>query len=155
MSQLTFECEVKSLPTFKVAALRMHAPYQQCGQGFGKIFKRFWFKSCGPAMLLCYDTQYQEIANYEVAVPVKSGQSQDGIEVRELPAGRCVSLLHKGPYDQLHYSYDKARAYAAQRGYQLSLPSREIYLKGPGMIFKGNSQNYLTEIQLMIIEAEG
>jgi hypothetical protein len=29
-------------------------------------------------------------------------------------------------------------------------PTREIYLKGPGMIFKGNPENYLTEIQIMI-----
>jgi effector-binding domain-containing protein len=29
-------------------------------------------------------------------------------------------------------------------------PSREIYLKGPGMIFKGNPKNYLTEIQIFL-----
>lgn len=136
----------------KVAALRMHAPYQNCGEGFGKIFKQFWWSSCGPAMLLCYDTEYKEVANYEVAVPVKTGQSQAGIEVRELPAARCVSLVHKGPYDQLSQAYDEARAYAASKGYQLKIPSREIYIKGCGLIFKGNPNNYLTEIQLVIDE---
>jgi hypothetical protein len=25
---------------------------------------------------------------------------------------------------------------------------REVYVKGPGLIFKGNPKNYLTEIQL-------
>jgi effector-binding domain-containing protein len=150
MATTTFECREKSLPAMKVAALRMHAPYQKCGEGFSKLFKRFWFKSCGPAMLLCHDTEYKEIANYEVAVPVKGGQSRDGIEVRELPAGRCVSLLHTGPYDQLSHSYDQARAYAAAQGHKLTVPSREIYLKGCGLIFKGNPQNYLTEIQLLL-----
>ena len=28
------------------------------------------------------------------------------------------------------------------------LPTREVYLKGPGLIFKGNPNRYLTEIQL-------
>jgi len=28
------------------------------------------------------------------------------------------------------------------------MPTREVYLKGPGMIFKGNPRNYLTEIQI-------
>jgi hypothetical protein len=28
------------------------------------------------------------------------------------------------------------------------LPTREVYVKGPGLIFKGNPKNYLTEIQL-------
>lgn len=27
-------------------------------------------------------------------------------------------------------------------------PTREVYVKGPGLIFKGNPKNYLTEIQL-------
>ncbi len=30
----------------------------------------------------------------------------------------------------------------------ITLPTREVYLKGPGIIFKGNPKNYLTEIQL-------
>jgi hypothetical protein len=29
-------------------------------------------------------------------------------------------------------------------------PTREIYYKGPGMIFRGNPKNYLTEIQMLI-----
>jgi effector-binding domain-containing protein len=37
---------------------------------------------------------------------------------------------------------------ANERKLNLALPTREIYLKGPGMIFKGNPKNYLTEIQL-------
>ena len=34
-------------------------------------------------------------------------------------------------------------------------PSREIYLKGPGMFFKGNPHKYVTEIQLPIAPAPG
>jgi effector-binding domain-containing protein len=150
MSQATFECEEKTLPPMKIAAVRMQAPYKDCGQGFGKIGKAFWNQICGPALLLCYDMEYQEIANYEACMPVKGGQPRDGIDVRELPGGRCVSLLHQGPYDQLRRSYEKALAYAKDKGYTLVAPCREVYLKGPGMIFKGNPQNYLTEIQLMV-----
>ena len=32
--------------------------------------------------------------------------------------------------------------------FPLGLPTREVYVKGPGPIFKGNPKNYLTEIQL-------
>src|SRR5205807_307139 len=142
-------------PPMRIAAVRMHAPYNDCGQGFGKIGKAFWSQINGPALLLHYDMDYQEIANYEACMPVKGGQSRDGIEVRDLPAGRCVSLLHKGPYEQLSGSYQKALAYANEKGYMLSSPCREVYLKGPGMIFRGNPKNYLTEIQLVIDEAAG
>jgi effector-binding domain-containing protein len=37
-----------------------------------------------------------------------------------------------------------------ERGYEVTLPTREVYLKGPGMIFRGNPKKYLTEIQLPI-----
>ena len=76
----------------------------------------------------------------------------EGISVRELPGGRCVALLHKGPYDQLGRSYSKILEYIKQKGYQTILPSREVYLKGPGMIFRGNPKKYLTEIQILIKE---
>jgi effector-binding domain-containing protein len=150
MSTNPFTCEEKTLPPLKIAAVRMKAPYQDCGQAFAKIGKAFWSRIRGPAFLLCYDTEYKEVANYEVCMPIKSGESTGDIEVRDLPGGRCVSLLHKGPFDELCRSYDQARAYCAEKGYKLSIPSREVYLKGPGMIFKGNPKHYLTEIQLMI-----
>jgi len=146
----TLQCEVKSLPPLKIAACRMHAPYQDCGAGFARLGKAFWNQICGPALLLCYDMEYQEIANYEVCMPIKSGQSQGEIAVRDLPAARCVSLLHQGPYEQLGRSYEKALAYVKEKGFKLVAPCREVYLKGPGMFFKGNPKKYLTEIQLVI-----
>jgi DNA-binding transcriptional MerR regulator/effector-binding domain-containing protein len=152
MSQPMYQCEEKNLPPLKVAALRMKAPYKDCGQGFAKIGKLYWNQICGPAMLLCYDHEHQEIADFETCMPVKGGPSQEGIEVRELPATRCVALLHKGPYEQLGRSYEQALAYVKQKGYEILAPCREVYLKGPGMIFKGNPKNYLTEIQLIIDE---
>jgi effector-binding domain-containing protein len=72
----------------------------------------------------------------------------DGISVRTLPAGRCLCLIHQGPYEQLGRSYGKLLSAAAERSWKITLPTREVYLKGPGLIFKGNPKNYLTEIQL-------
>src|SRR6266436_5914820 len=135
MTQAEFECEEKTLPPMKVAAVRMHAPYKDCCHGFSKIGKAFWRQISGPALLLCYDTEYREIANYEACMPVKSGQSKGDIEVRDLPGGRCVALLHKGPYEVLNRSYERVRAYVNEKGYNVTLPCREVYLKGPGIIF--------------------
>jgi DNA-binding transcriptional MerR regulator len=66
-----FQCEEKMLPPIKIAAVRMHAPYSLCGEGFAKIGKAFWNQISGPPLLLCYDTEYQEVANYEACMPVK------------------------------------------------------------------------------------
>jgi effector-binding domain-containing protein len=57
-------------------------------------------------------------------------------------------LVHRGHYEQSGGSYAKIMQAANERKFTLSLPTREVYLKGPGMIFKGNPKNYLTEIQL-------
>jgi effector-binding domain-containing protein len=72
--------------------------------------------------------------------------------VRELPGGRCVALLHQGPYEELGRSYAKILDYVKQKGYEFEMPTREVYIKGPGMIFKGNPRKYLTEIQLLLKE---
>jgi effector-binding domain-containing protein len=61
-----------------------------------------------------------------------------------------VSLLHKGPYQELGRSYAKILQYVKSHGCELEVPCREVYLKGPGMIFTGNPQKYLTEIQMLL-----
>ena len=154
MNSQTFAIEQKSVPSIQIAALRMHAPYQQCGDGFKKLGRAFGRHICGKAMLLCYDEEYREVANYEVAMPVRGGASHDEFEVRELPACTCLSLVHKGPYDSLSRSYEKLVAHAKASGVTIERPTREVYLKGPGMIFRGNPDNYLTEIQMPIAATE-
>ena len=39
-----------------------------------------------------------------------------------------------------------------EKNYQYRLPTREVYIKGPGLILKGNPKNYLTEIQMLLEE---
>ena len=50
-------------------------------------------------------------------------------------------------------SYEKILGYIKDKGLETVLPSREIYHKGPGMIFKGNPKKYLTEIQILLSES--
>lgn len=151
MSDTTFEIEEKQLEPIQVAALRMTGRYSDCGKGFGAIGKKFGFKINGKAMLLCHDDEYKEDdASFSVCMPIKGGESSEDIEVLELPAAKCVSLVHKGPYDTLKTSYAKVFEYIAEKGYTAARPTREVYLKGPGMIFKGNPQKYLTEIQVVV-----
>ena len=147
----TFEPEEKLMDTMLVAGIRMQGKYSDCGKGFAQIGKSFGRYICGKPLCLYYDGEYREDdANFEACMPIRMSKEVDGISVRQLPAGRCVSLLHKGPYDKLGRSYTKILEYVKAKGYEIVLPTREIYLKGPGIIFKGKSKNYLTEIQLPI-----
>lgn len=153
MSEATYQIEEKTLPDVQIAAYRMTGKYRDCGQGFGKLGRAFGRHINGKPMMLCHDGEYREDdANFEVAMPVRKGQSSGDMEVRTLPGGRCLSLLHKGPYEELPRAYEKIIAHAKQQSLTFTLPTREVYIKGPGMIFRGNPKKYLTEIQLMLEE---
>jgi DNA-binding transcriptional MerR regulator/effector-binding domain-containing protein len=151
MQNATFEVEEKTLDTLLIAGVRMRGPYSACGKGFGKIGRSMGRFICGKCFLLHYDCEYKEDdADFEACMPVRKGKAVDGVSVRELPGGRCVSLLHKGPYSELSRSYARIMSYIKDKGYEVVLPTREVYLKGPGMIFRGNPRNYLTEIQMLV-----
>jgi effector-binding domain-containing protein len=69
---------------------------------------------------------------------------------------RCVfpmvayCLIHEGGYDTIGVTYQKATDAVVGAGKILQVPSREVYLKGPGMIFRGNPASYRTEVQLVV-----
>ena len=154
MKTESFEVEEKEIAPMKIAGVRMKGKYSDCGRGFSTIGRRLGRYLAGPCFLLHYDNEYKEDdADFEACFPLRSGaaaKNTEGIAIRDLPGGKCVSLLHRGPYDQLGRSYEKIMKYIKSKQYQIDMPTREVYLKGPGMIFKGNPKKYLTEIQILI-----
>lgn len=155
MTNATFEVEEKDLPTTLIAGVRMKGRYSDCGKGFAKIGRAMGRHISGKCFLLHYDNECRETdADFEACMPIRQAKQVDGISVRELPGGRAVCLLHKGPYEELGRSYAKAFAYVHDKGYTVTLPTREVYLKGPGMIFRGNPKNYLTEIQILVAPSQ-
>ncbi|MBC8182221.1 GyrI-like domain-containing protein [candidate division KSB1 bacterium] len=150
---IEFEIEEKTIDTKLIAGYRMKGKYEEVGKGFGMLGKKMGRHINGKAMTLYYDGEYKEAdADFEACFPVRKGSDSDGISVRELKGGNCVTLIHKGPYQSLGDSYKKIYEYIKEKNYKKKIPSREVYLKGPGMIFKGNPKNYLTEIQIFIDE---
>ena len=146
-----FEIEEKQLDTILIAGYRMTGKYEDIGKGMSIIYKAIGRYTNGKPITLYYDPEYKEDnADYEVCVPVRKGKDVEGISIRELKGEKCISIIHKGSYDTLSSSYKRLYSYLNEKGLKSKLPSREVYLKGPGMIFKGNAKNYLTEIQFII-----
>jgi len=144
-----FAVEEKSVEPTLIAGVRMKGRYSDCGRGFSELGRAVGRYICGKPLCLYYDGEYrEEEADFEPCFPIRKELTAPGVSVRTLPGGRCLTLVHRGPYDQLGRSYAKLLREAATRQWNLALPTREVYLKGPGMIFKGNPKNYLTEIQL-------
>lgn len=151
MQKSPFQIEEKALEPMWIAGVRMKGKYSDCGQGFAKLGKAVGRHICGKPFCLYYDGEYrEEDADMEPCFPIRRRVDVAGISVRELPGGRCVSILHRGPYEELGRSYATVLQYMKDHDHEILLPSREVYLKGPGMIFKGNPRKYLTEIQLVV-----
>jgi effector-binding domain-containing protein len=154
MAESAFDVQEITLSPLVFAGVRMKGRYQDCVKGFAKIGKALGRYVNGTPFLLHHDSEYHDVdADFEACMPVKPqthGCSVEGVCIRELPGGRCLTLRHKGPYEQLGASYAKIFGAIKARGCRAVLPTREVYLKGPGMIFKGNPKNYLTEIQVLV-----
>jgi len=151
MSAASFEIQEKVVEPVLVAGVRMKGRYSDCGQGFAMLGKRLGRHIAGTPLCLYYDGEYREDdADFEPCMPIRGKAQVEGVSVRQLPGGRCVALVHRGPYEELGRSYARALRYTKEHGYEVQLPTREVYLKGPGMIFRGNPKKYLTEIQLLV-----
>jgi effector-binding domain-containing protein len=148
MGETSFEIQERVLAPLLVAGIRMTGFYSDCGKGFKQLGRKVGRHIAGKPMCLFYDSEYREgDANFEPCMPIRKAVEVEGVEVRELPGGRCLSLMHLGHYDLLRESYAKLREYVQAHGCNATLPTREVYHKGPGMIFWGNPAKYLTEIQ--------
>ncbi|MEW6305075.1 MAG: MerR family transcriptional regulator [Verrucomicrobiota bacterium] len=151
MAAAGYAVEEKTLEPMIVAGVRMRGKYSDCGKGFSQIGRKLGRHLAGPALCLYYDCEYQEDdADFEPCMALRQAVEAEGISVRTLPGGRCVTLVHQGPYEQLGRSYAKILEHVKRKQIPITLPSREVYLKGPGMIFKGDPKKYLTEIQLPV-----
>jgi DNA-binding transcriptional MerR regulator len=147
----TYEVEEKTLGPIWIAGIRAKGRYEETGKRIGQVARAAGRLMAGPPFNLYYDCEHkEEDADFETCFPVRKPFTKEGISVRELPGGRCVSLIHKGPYSEMKRSYEKIFGWINAKGLRPKVPSREIYIKGPGMIFRGNPKKYLTEIQVLL-----
>ena len=96
MTTAEFQCEEKTLPPMKIAAVRMHAPYRSAAR-LRQDRQGVLEPDRGPALMLCYDTNTRRSPTTKSACRSRAANRPDGIEVRDLPGGRCVSLVAQGP----------------------------------------------------------
>lgn len=142
--------EDKTLEPLLIAGIRTRGKYSECDKLFSTLGRRVGRHISGPGMNLYYDEEYrEEDADFESCFPIRKPIDVEGVDIRELPGGRCLSYLHHGPYETLCESYEKIFDHSQSIGMQIKYPIREIYIKGSGMIFRGNPKKYITEIQFL------
>ena len=152
-STMDYKVEIRELEPTLIASIRFKGRYEDTGKYFAKLFGTVKDKATGAPFNLYYDGEYRETdADIEVCVPVREPVSGAEVKTRSLPAMRAIVTTHVGPYDKLGDAYKAVTDYAEANHLEMKTPSRETYVKGPGMIFKGNPNRYETEIAVEIAQ---
>lgn len=147
---MNYQVDIRTVAPVYVAFIRYHGKYNELGKYITEIYKNIKGNGCGYPFNCYYDEGYKEIADIKTCVPIKKMSNNSNIQSKELPEIKAIHTIHYGPYDQINKAYKTIIDYAKAKNLNCVLPSREIYVKGPGMIFKGNPNNYITEILVPI-----
>lgn len=150
---------VKEIPALRIVGKRGVGSYSEtisrlmpelCGQLFSEENQKNGLKVTGPFMTLYHDCEYREKdATIECVAPI-TGRivlSDPAMEVRTIPGGKCLSLIHKGPYSRLHEAWSRIGTYAEERGFTANGPHRELYFNDPCTV---SEEELLTELQIPI-----
>jgi DNA-binding transcriptional MerR regulator len=148
---ITENIKEKNLEDILIASIRFKGSYQDVGEKIGKLYKTCGRYVTGNPFSLYYDDDFKDgDADIEICLNVKKEFNKGDIKSRILKGGKAISIIHKGSYDMLGNSYKTIIDYKNEKNLNFQIPSREIYIKGPGMVFKGNPENYITEIQFVV-----
>jgi hypothetical protein len=148
----------------KMLALEVKGdPEQQAMKAYSKLFP-IYFKLKGANMRVAplarwtgTDTTPASEWAGTYAIPVPDGitklpeqKTEPVAKIEMWLYGDVAQILHIGPYDEEAGDIKKLRDFITAGGYKISGPHEEEYIKGPGMIFKGNPKKYWTLIRYQV-----
>jgi effector-binding domain-containing protein len=131
-------------------------PSEVSGQAIGKLFKVVYkYKDKNQPLTLRGRWQFiikDNTVTGQYGIPIKDGVKvdQDGVKSTIWEYGLVAEILHIGSYDKEKPTIDKLIKFISDNGYRIIGGHEEEYVKGPGMIFKGNPDNYRTIIRYRI-----
>ncbi|MBI9105228.1 MAG: MerR family transcriptional regulator [Spirochaetales bacterium] len=142
------EVTIKEIGEIGMISISYKGKYSECGKYIGMLYKIGGSKLAGKVFNRYSGEEASDDAEIEVCLPVKEKIEHDGVEYKILPSCRVISTIHTGPYEELGRAYQMLVDYRDKYSLDIKGPYREIYIKGPGMIFKGNPRKYVTEVQM-------
>lgn len=144
----SYAITIEEIDPVTVASVRVKDAYNQVGKYVPALYKGVKGEASGNMITCYYDEDCVEIADMEVCIPVRKIVAGEGVLCRTLPKIRAVCTTHYGSYETLCYAYKEVFKYVNEKKLNVTSPSREEYIKGPGMIFKGNPDKYITRIMI-------
>lgn len=155
------EPRLVTLPPQRVLALTAKGdPGQAAGPAFKRLFRTFYAladkaekRHAGAPMARWATGQLDSakegwIGTY--ALPV-SGRFPDpgkaGLRLETWEYGLTAEILHVGPYGTEGADIAALKGFISRNGFAIRGSHEEVYLKGPGMILKGDPDRYRTLIR--------
>lgn len=132
--------KIENLPEQPVIGVRfktsMDKIAEDIGKGYSTLFGFLGRKEVapvGPPLALYYDEQMNEAAiDMEACVPVAGPVEAEGeIVYHALPACRCATAVHMGPYDTMKETYEAMLKWFESEGLKPLAPMWEEYLNDP------------------------
>ena len=152
---MNYQIEIRDIEPIRVAFIKYKGIATGAKKVFPNVFKSIQGKVNG-APFFCYYAMDQEtkIGEMELCVPTYETPNGNGITVKDMPRINAVCITHIGSYETMKIAYEVLDSYARENSLTLQPPFREVYIKGPGMLLKGNPNKYITEILFPIKEVE-
>lgn len=150
------EVTEKDVPDLLIASIRMRGRYSEQSAKLPVLMQAAAAAAVGAPFTLYHDDHsVEDDADMEICLPVKDGFGDEHVVTRRLPGGHAVSILHRGPYEQIWVSYQAAVDYLNRHRLISTPPVREIYLQcmgADGQWLPG--EELLTEIQFLVSSAD-
>ncbi|WP_091688650.1 GyrI-like domain-containing protein [Methanococcoides vulcani] len=138
-----------------VIGMRKTGKYEQIAVMLPELFQYTFDKGIeitGGPIFVCHEAGEEEAmkadregtADIEVAIPIANRvEDTEIVKCYELPGGKMVKTIHKGPYEECGPTYQELFAWIAEKGLNITGPTREVYLNDPAEV---PPEEILTEI---------
>jgi hypothetical protein len=88
------------------------------------------------------------------AVPVLKKKTPVEVKIGYWEYGETAEIAHSGSYDSETTTVETLQKFIKEKGYAISGPHEEVYVKGPGMFGKGDPKKYITIIRYQVKKAD-
>ncbi len=154
------EISIIDIPSWNVLGMKQTGNYSLIPTLLFKLYEyavTFNIPLAGPPAFICHETSPESVkeanekgtAVVECVWPIR-GPAQGGgaIWPYEVPGGKMVRILHKGPYDACEPTYLRLFTWMEERGLKVGRPIREVYLNDPHGI---KPEEILMEIYVPVV----
>lgn len=150
---MNYKIEIRNIEAMRTAYMSYHGIPKEANTFFPRIFKSIQGKTNGAPFFHYLHVDLETmVSDIELCVPTMETPNKKEVGIKKFPNIKALCITHFGSYETISHAYQAIVAYAKSHQIPLYDNYREVYIKGPGMLLKGNPAKYITEILFPIKE---